>query len=69
VTNDASVRHRTALPRNPARDGGRAVLLPDVITVPPNTNKDNHPVVVLSPSSRSTPPAYSNIPILSAVEH
>jgi hypothetical protein len=27
VTNDASVRHRTALPRNPARDGGRAVLL------------------------------------------
>jgi hypothetical protein len=40
-----------------------------VITVPPNTNKGNHPVVALSPYSSSTPPAYPHMLILSAVEH
>src|SRR5262249_11160553 len=68
VTNDASVRHRTALPWNPARDDGRAVAHHNVLTVPPETNKDNHPVVVLSPSSPSTPPDYPNVLILTAVE-
>src|SRR5262249_35256628 len=69
VTNDASVRHRTALPWNPARDDGRAVAHHNVLTVPPETNKDNHPVVVLSPSSPSPPPDYPHVLILSAVEH
>jgi hypothetical protein len=41
----------------------------NVLTVPPETNKDNHPVVALSPSSPSTPPAYPHMLILNAVEH
>jgi transposase InsO family protein len=40
-----------------------------VITVPPNTNKGNHPAAALNPSSPSTPPAYPHMLILSAVEH
>jgi hypothetical protein len=55
---DASARHRTALPWHPARDSGRAVAYQDVLTLPPETNKDNHPVVALKSSSPSTPPAY-----------
>jgi hypothetical protein len=68
VTTDASARHRTALPRDPPRHDGRAVAHHNVLTVPPETNKDNHPVVALNPSSPSTPPAYPHILILSAVE-
>jgi hypothetical protein len=52
----------------PARDNGRAVAYPDVLTVPPETNKDNHKVVALRPSSTSTPPAYPLVLTLSAVE-
>jgi hypothetical protein len=54
--------------RTPARDDGRAVAYQDVLTVPPETNKDNHEVVALNPSSPSTPPAYPHMLILSAVE-
>jgi hypothetical protein len=52
----------------PARDNGRAVAYQDVLTVPPETNKDNHEVVALRPSSPSTPPRYPLMLILSAAE-
>jgi hypothetical protein len=39
-----------------------------VLTLPPETNKDNHPVVALNPSSPSTPSARPYMLILSAVE-
>jgi hypothetical protein len=41
----------------------------NVLTLPPETKKDNHPVAALSPSSPSTPPAYPHVLILSAAEH
>jgi len=40
----------------------------NVLAVPTETNKDNHPVVALSSSSPSTPPAYLHVLIPSAVE-
>jgi hypothetical protein len=69
VTNDASVRHPRPSRGTPAREGGRAVPYHDIPTLPPNTNKGNHPVVALNPCSPSTPPAYPQILILNAVEH
>src|SRR5262249_37959138 len=52
----------------PARDDGRVVAFQDMLTVPPETNEDNHEMVALNPSSPSMPPAYPHMLILSAVE-
>jgi hypothetical protein len=41
----------------------------NLLTLPPDTNEDNHLVAALNPSSRSTPPAYPHVLILSAVGH
>ena len=69
MTNDASVRHRTALPWNPARDDGRAVDSSNVLTLLPETNNGNHPVVALQPilTINAAGPPY--VLILSAVQH
>jgi hypothetical protein len=40
----------------------------NVLTLPPDTKKDNHPVVALNPSSPSTPPDYPHVLILSAAQ-
>jgi hypothetical protein len=40
-----------------------------VLTLPPETNKDNHPVAALNPSSPSTPLDYPYVLTLNAVEH
>ncbi|WP_210406358.1 hypothetical protein, partial [Micromonospora sp. MH33] len=52
----------------PPRDHGRAVAYHDVLTLPPETNKDNPPGPPFKSSSRSTPPAYPVVLILSAVQ-
>jgi hypothetical protein len=40
----------------------------NVLTLPPETNKDNHPTVAPNSSSPSPPPAYPHVLTLSAVE-
>jgi hypothetical protein len=65
----ASVRTARPSRHTPARDDGRAVAYPDMITVPPSTNPQTPHTTQAPPCSLSTPPNYPHVLTLNAAQH
>jgi hypothetical protein len=72
VTAYRDQRRLQASPHGPPVESGKgrreAVAHHERAHTAAETNKDNHPVAALNPSSPSTPPAYPHVLILSAAE-